>query len=99
MKIIKVVDCKNKEVIRIKIEIDKNMFIVVPDIVDNKFNYLGNKLMGVRHKYVQKYVNKNFLTYEELEYKIKDEMFNILTNECENLHRTDGVMYYTIIGG
>ena len=55
--------------------------------------------MGVRHKYVQKYVDKNFLTYEELEYKIKDEMFNILTNECENLHRTDGVMYYTIIGG
>ena len=32
MKIIKVVDCKNKEVIRIKIEIDKNMFIVVPEI-------------------------------------------------------------------
>ena len=30
---IKVVDCKNNEVIKVKIEISKHMFIVVPEII------------------------------------------------------------------
>ena len=96
---IKMVDCKNKEVVRVKIDIDKFTFIVVPEIVDNRFNYLGNRLMNIRKKYMQKYINNEFLSNEEMEYKLKNEIFNNLTNECEHLHRTEGLKYYTVIGG
>ena len=93
MKII-VVDCKRNEMINVKVELSEHMFIVVPEIVNHKFDYMKYKLMDIRKKYMNLYLeNKgNYMIYEQ---QIYDEMKETLINEMERLYRTEGVMYYT----
>jgi hypothetical protein len=93
MKII-VVDCKRNEMINVKVELSENMFVVVPEIVNHKFDYMKYKLMDIRKKYMNLYLeNKGqYMIYEQ---QIYDEMKEVLINEMERLYRTEGVMYYT----
>ena len=91
---INVVDCKKNEMINVKVELSEHMFVVVPEIVNHKFDYMKYKLMDIRKKYMNLYLeNKgNYMIYEQ---QIYDEMKETLINEMERLYRTEGVMYYT----
>lgn len=93
MKII-VVDCKRNEMINVKVELSENMFVVVPEIVNHKFDYMKYKLMDIRKKYMNLYLeNKGqYMVYEQ---QIYDEMKEVLINEMENIYRSEGIMYYT----
>lgn len=93
---IKVVDCKNNEVIKVKIEISKHMFIVVPEIIDIRFNYMRDRLLKIRNNFMNVYVGNNDINYTDFEYDIYQRMFDELVTEFERLHRTEGIMYYTI---
>ena len=91
---INVVDCKRNEMINVKVELSENIFVVVPEIVNHKFDYMKYKLMDIRKKYMNLYLeNKGqYMVYEQ---QIYDEMKEVLINEMERLYRTEGVMYYT----
>lgn len=91
---INVVDCKRNEMIKVKVELSENMFVVVPEIVNHKFDYMKYRLMDIRKKYMSLYLeNKGqYMVYEQ---QIYDEMKEVLINEMERLYRTEGVMYYT----
>ena len=92
---LKFVDCKNNELINVKVEVNEYMYIVAPEIVDHKFDYLRPRLMDVRAKYMKLFLENTGLckTYEK---KIYDEMKEVLITEAENIHRSEGIMYYTI---
>lgn len=91
---INVVDCKRNEMINVKVELSENMFVVVPEIVNHKFDYMKYKLMDIRKKYMNLYLeNKGqYMVYEQ---QIYDEIKEILINEMERIYKTEGVMYYT----
>ena len=44
---INVVDCNKNEVINVKVELSERMFVVVPEIVNHKFDYMKYKLMDI----------------------------------------------------
>ena len=91
---INVVDCKKKEIINIKIELSENMFIVVPEVLDPKFNYLKYRLLNLRKEYMNKYLaDKN--NYKLLEQTIYNEMKELLMSEMKTIYKTEGLMYYT----
>ena len=91
---IKVVDNKRNEIIRVDIDINVNIFVVAPFIINPKFNYLKNKLMKIRKKYLDMYLDNKFRG-NEYEIQIYNEMRDLLITEMERIHRTEGVMYYT----
>lgn len=93
---IRVVDCKNNEVMKVKIEVNKFMFLVVPEVIDPKFNYLRNRLMNIRNKFMNVYVGNDNINYDDFEFDIYQRMFDELVTEFENIHRTEGIMYYTL---
>lgn len=92
---LKVVDCKNNEMIKVKIELNQYMYLVVPEIVNHKFDYMRPRIMNVRAKYMNMYLENKEL-YKEYEYKIYDEIKDLLITEAERIHDTEGIMYYTI---
>ncbi len=91
---IEVVDCKRNEIINVKIELNEYMFVVVPEIVNHKFDYMRYRLMNKRKEYMNEYL-KNKADYMNLEKQIYDEMKEILVTEMESVYRTEGIMYYT----
>ena len=91
---INVVDCKRNEMINVKVELSDCTFIVVPEIINHKFDYMKYKLMDIRKKYMNLYL-ENKGQYKVYEQQIYDEMKEVLINEMERLYRTEGVMYYT----
>lgn len=92
---IKVLDSKKKKVLQVKIELTENMYIVAPEVFDEKFNYLRYRLLNIRKRYMNLYLeNKdNYALYEKDMY---NEMKNMLIKEMERIHKTEGIMYYTI---
>ena len=92
---IKFVDCKNNEMINVKVEVSEYMYVVVPEILDHKFDYIRPRLMDVRAKYMKLFLENTGLC-KAYEKKIYDEMKEVLITEAENIHRTEGIMYYTI---
>ena len=40
MKLIRMVDYKGNEMLNVKVEVNEYLFIVTPEIVNEKFNYL-----------------------------------------------------------
>ena len=92
--IIEVVDCKRNKIINVKIELDEHMFIVIPEIVNHKFDYMKYRLMNKRKEYMNEYL-KNKSDYMNLEKRIYDEMKEMLITEMEKVYRTEGLMYYT----
>lgn len=89
------VDKKRNEMLNVKVEVTQNMFVVVPEIKNTKFNYMYHRLMGIRKKYLNMFVNHQGLDekYDEI---IIAEIRDVLEKEAERIHRTDGVMYYTV---
>jgi hypothetical protein len=70
------------------------MFIVVPEIVNHKFDYMKYKLMDIRKKYMDLYL-ENKGQYKVYEQQIYDEIKETLIKEMERIYKTEGVMYYT----
>jgi hypothetical protein len=91
---INVVDCKRNEMINVKVELSEHMFIVVPEIVNHKFDYMKYKLMDIRKKYMDLYL-ENKGQYKVYEQQIYDEIKETLIKEMERIYKTEGVMYYT----
>ena len=91
---INVVDCKRNKVINVKIELSEQTFIVSPEIVNPKFNYMRQRLMDIRKKYMNLYLEntQNYMVYEN---QLYNEMKDMLIKEMENIYRTEGIMYYT----
>ena len=93
MKIV-VVDCKRNEVLKVKVELSELIFLVVPEIINPKFNYMRYRLMDIRKKFMNMYLQdkSNYAYYEGQIYK---EMKEVIIKEMENIYRTEGIMYYT----
>ena len=92
---LKVVDCKNNEMIKVKIELNQYIYLVVPEIVNHKFDYMRPRIMNIRAKYMDMYLEHKEL-YKEYEYKIYDEIKDLLITEAEKIYDTEGIMYYTL---
>lgn len=92
---LKVVDCKNNEVIKVKIELNQYMYLVVPEIINHKFDYMRPRMMNIRAKYMNMYLENKDL-YKEYEYKIYDEIKDLLLTEAKKIYDTEGIMYYTL---
>ena len=92
---INVVDCKRNEMISVKVELSEHMFVVVPEIVNHKFDYMRYRLMDIRKKYMNLYLeNKGqYMVYEQ---QIYDEMKEVLITEAKRIYETEGIMYYTV---
>ena len=89
-----VMDRKRNEVIRVNIDLNDKMFIVAPEIVNHKFDYLRQRLMNIRKVYMIQYLEdkENYAYYEG---KIYKEMKELLLEEMHNVYTTEGIMYYT----
>lgn len=89
------VDRKRNEMINVNVEVNENMFVVAPEIKNDKFNYMHKRLMDIRKKYMNMFINQHGLdeTYDEI---IITEIRDLLEKEAERIHRTDGIMYYTV---
>lgn len=92
---LKVVDCKNNEIIKVKIELNQYMYLVAPEIINHKFDYMRPRIMHIRAKYMNMYLENKDL-YKEYEYKIYDEIKDLLITEAEKIYDREGIMYYTI---
>ena len=93
MKIV-VVDCKRNEVLKVKVEVSELMFLVVPEIINPKFNYMRYRLMDIRKKFMNMYLQDKS-KYAYYEGQIYKEMKEVRIKEMENIYRTEGIMYYT----
>ena len=92
---IKFVDCKRKELLKVKVEVNKYTYIVVPEIVDHRFDYIRPRLMDIRGKYMKLFLENTGLC-EEYEKLIYDEMKEVLITEAKRIYETEGIMYYTV---
>ena len=87
------VDYKNNEMLNIKVEVNQYMYVVAPNIIDPKFNYMRPRLMDVRAKYMKLFLENTGLP-EVYERKITDEMMEVLLEEVKKIHAEEGIMYY-----
>ena len=89
-----VMDRKGNDVIRVNIDLNDKMFIVAPEIINQKFNYLRQRLMNIRKVYMNQYLEdkQNYAYYEGQIYK---EMKELLLEEMHDIYTTEGIMYYT----
>lgn len=92
---IKVVDCKRNVVITVKIDLTEHMYIVVPEIIDHKFDYMKYRLMNIRKKYMNLYLENKKL-YKQYEQDLYNDIREELINEMTYIYKTQGIMYYTI---
>ena len=81
--------------INVKVEVNKHLFVVAPEIKNDRFNYMHNKLMGIRKKYMMLFIEQKGLNeaYDEI---IIKEIRDLLEDEAERIHRAEGIMYYTV---
>lgn len=92
---LRVVDRKKNEMIDIKVEVDKYTFIVVPYMINEKFNYLRKPLYDIRQKHLKVYLDNTELA-KEVEQQIFNEIFDVLTKEIKTIYEREGIMYYTM---
>lgn len=92
---IKVVDCKRNEMLNVKVELNQYMYIVVPEIINHNFDYLRPRIMKVRAKYMNMYLDDK-TQYKVYEQQLYEEIKDLLINEAEKIHQEEGIMYYTI---
>lgn len=92
---LRVVDRKGKEVINIKIDITEKMYIVAPDIINDRFEYLRGKLFNIRKKHLKTYLN-NTDQAKDIEHDLFNEFFDVLTEEMHTIYEREGIMYYTM---
>jgi hypothetical protein len=92
---IKVVDCKRNVVITVKIDLTEHMYIVVPEIIDHKFDYMKYRIMNIRKKYMNLYLENKKL-YKQYEQELYNDIKEELINEMMYIHKTQGIMYYTM---
>ena len=89
------VDGKRNEMINVKVEVNRHMFIVTPEIKNDKFNYIHKRLTDIRNKYMEQFIKQQGLneTYDEI---IIAEIRDLLEEEAERIHEAEGIMYYTV---
>ena len=73
-----VMDRKRNEVIRVNIDLNDKVFIVAPEIVNHKFDYLRQRLMNIRKVYMIQYLEdkENYAYYEGQIYKEMKELLS-----------------------
>ena len=87
------VDNKGNEMINVKVEVNEYLFVVTPEIVNKKFNYLKPRLMNVRADYMQLFLENTGL-HEKYEYLIYKSMKEVLEKEIKNIYENEGIMFY-----
>ena len=89
------VDGKRNEMINVKVEVNRHMFIIAPEIKNDKFNYMHKRLMDIRNKYMGQFIEQHGLdeTYDEV---IIAEIHGLLEKEAKCIYEAEGVMYYTV---
>ena len=91
--VIRLIDVKRNEMLNIKIDLNDKMFIVVPTITNNKFEYMRQRLMNVRKNNMDIYL-KEPMNYEMIELKLVKEMKKLLEHEIKHIRETLGINYY-----
>lgn len=91
--VIRLIDGKRNEMLNIKIDLNDKMFIVVPTITNNKFEYMRQRLMNVRKNNMDIYL-KEPMNYEMVELKLVKEMKKLLEQEIKHIRETLGINYY-----
>jgi len=91
--VIRLIDGKRNEMLNIKIDLNDKMFIVVPTITNNKFEYMRQRLMNVRKNNMDIYL-KEPMNYEMVELKLVKEMKKLLEQEIKHIQETLGINYY-----
>lgn len=91
--VIRLIDGKRNEMLNIKIDLNDKMFIVVPTITNNKFEYMRQRLMNVRKNNMDIYL-KEPTNYEMVELKLVKEMKKLLEQEIKHIRETLGINYY-----
>ena len=91
--VIRLIDGKRNEMLNIKIDLNDKMFIVVPTITNNKFEYMRQRLMNVRKNNMDIYL-KEPMNYEMIELKLVKEMKTLLEQEIKHIRETLGINYY-----
>lgn len=91
--VIRLIDVKRNEMLNIKIDLNDKMFIVVPTITNNKFEYMRQRLMNVRKNNMDIYL-KEPMNYEMIELKLVKEMKKLLEQEIKHIRETLGINYY-----
>ena len=98
---LQVVDYRKKLMMTFKVEITRNMFIVVPQAVDKRFEYLENRLRSLRTKFMVTYLcyqenDKTERGAKELELDIYETVKEELQKEFKQLFIDEGSMYYIV---
>lgn len=91
--VIRLIDGKRNEMLNVKIDLNDKMFIVVPTITNNKFEYMRQRLMNVRKNNMDIYL-KEPMNYEMIELKLVKEMKKLLEQEIKHIRETLGINYY-----
>ena len=93
--ILKVVDVKKKEVINVKVELSDKLFVVVPAIYNEQFEYMRYRLMKIRKTNMDIYL-KDPSDYKMVESTIVREMVNELEQEIKRIKDMEGLNYYLV---
>ena len=99
--ILTLIDSDKNIAAEFRIELDKHMFIIAPNILDDEFLYLNNKLMRLRAKYMTIYLY--YIEYDKSEYEAKviekdiiDELKEILEEEIKYKFLMEGKKYFLL---
>ena len=89
------VDGKRNEMINVKVEVNRHMIVIAPEIKNDKFNYMHKRLMDIRKKYIGQSIEQQGLneTYDDI---IIAEIRDLLEEEAKRIHEAEGIMYYTV---
>ena len=89
------VDGKRNEMINVKVEVNRHMIVIAPEIKNGKFNYMHKRLMDIRKKYIGQFIEQQGLneTYDDI---IIAEIRDLLEEEAKRIHEAEGIMYYTV---
>lgn len=95
------VDNKKQDLLKVKVEISKNMFIVAPELISDRVCYLNNKIMTIRRDMIIEYLC--YCEYDRtdkgaynLEVKVYNKIKDMLNREIHRLIEEDDIRYYLI---
>lgn len=95
------VDNKRHTLLKVKVEISKNMFIVAPELVKGELLYLTKRIMNIRHIRMMEYLfyceyNNADEGVNDLEKAVYNEIKDMLNYEIHRLNEEEGIHYYLI---
>lgn len=93
---IEVVNNKKQVLLRVKIDITDNMFLFIPEALDNRLSYLNSKILELRKNEITNYIDLDNHSKSIFKKSVEDKVRNLIYNEINGLIEKEGIKLYLV---